>query len=932
MKIKYDTNKYFVQSSRLSNLSLKQILIGLISLPLFSACPDEQESSPEPVEPQITISSALPCIEPILPVYQSSIDETPTVGTIEVVVTGISASESNGLNVKLYYEDQRIVGCFLSSSNGDTGAMNYRCNTLESSELSLSARRAYDSLYCLNRGKMKIYAEITLPNGDYKQSDPLEIICIERNPFESSCTPVGVATADMGLDMELSDMEVDMSPEEPEPIEIPTQWSIGYTSLESPTQLSVQGSTNEAPHVGRYTFKVVDQDNQPLSEVPVRFFLNWSALDEYPLCDISCSQEQNEEACSARDACLWDLTLSRPVTPEEEQEGGSVGGIMSGTQAGAQAGAQAGEVSEEGGNTSERMAPRMFGRCRMIDEWEGDERCARIQDRCEANFCLPTRNPGAVGPLPVAIDPYYKLTDRNGNVTVSMSAQDEPGVFSIRAEASIADRTQIANTPNINVIHEIATQASLSLSCAPSVVNSFSTHDAPNELNPNGYQLYQFDDPISSCSLLVGDRFSGPIRGSSVFFLSESGTITQSSVTDENGRAIGQLMNSAPTPADVDPKSYTSPYIDYSGDRLCQPNESLTGTCNDIEERQTSIYWQFGANGNPRSMVLNPRDGLSKVVAFTQGEALFIDYIREGNDPLASVVGLYQPEYDFVPLHSEPFIDSNDNQRWDIGERFFDVNRNGSWDLDVFGREDRADELRCAHSNLLALAAASEGGQSPAFINCTNDLHNLILDLTVDNPNTLNAYIWTSTQILNVGLPNITTSENLIDITCFNSSTCIKALAYNNNFPCGALPGGAQIALNTTESNAYVQVKLSLTDAHLNCIGITDVSYRVDGDQISESAVIIEDPLHETALPWGGYQPNYNDCFSPILNGVPIARSMVVAGVANHNPPANPDSPFSYKWIPGEISINVQVPDHRITLGGSLNNYFMIPAAICVQE
>lgn len=908
------------------------LALSISSALLLYGCPEDPEPQGDPVEPKITISSALPCVEPILPVFTQEQGEPPTIGTIEVAVTGVSASESNGLEVKLFYESERLVGCFLSSVAPEGGDTNYRCSTLESSALTLRARRSYDNIYCLSPGKMELYAEITLPNGSYKRSEPFEVVCTTPDIFASSCTPVDQAMEDMGSDMG-SDMGLDIGPAPIEPVTAPSQWSISYSSPESATQLSVQGSVSDAPHVGHYDFKVIDQTGAPLAGVPVRFFLNSSALDSYPICDISCAQERDAIKCDEREACVWDLTLvSYGGAPGGEGSlmGNAEGGAMSGTEGGTEGGTAGGD--EVGGETSGRApTPQpIVGACRVSDSWVGDERCARAQDRCEANYCLPSRNPGAVGRLPVSIDPFYALSDQDGQVSVSMVAQEEPGVFSIRAEAYIDDAVQVANTPNITVLHEIATQDSLSFSCSPSVVNSFSTHDAPNELNPNGYHIYQLNDPISTCTLQVGDRFSGPIRGSSVFFLSESGTITQSAVTDELGRAAAELQNSAPTPANVSPKTYSSPYIDHSGDGRCQPEESLTGTCANIEEQRRTLSWQFGSTGAPRSMELNPRDGLTKVVAFTQGEAPFIDYILEGNDPITSVVGLYQPEYDFVPLHSEPFVDSNDNQEWDLGERFFDANRNGVWDLDVFGRAERADELRCAYNNLKAISAVS-GDESPALIGCTNDLNGLIISLAADNPPNLNAYIWTSAQLLNVGLP-VTSAEPPLSLVCENETKCVKASDYINNFTCGPLPPTADLALDVTDSSQLFNLKVALKDAHLNCLGLTGVSYNVSSSELLEAPPLTINPLTETSLPWGEYSPSYQDCFSPILSGVPLARDLVTGALAEYVEHTNQAPPFLTEWTSARLTVNLEVPDHRVVEGGTFSYEARVNVAICRNQ
>ena len=227
-------------------------------------------------------------------------------------------------------------------------------------------------------------------------------------------------------------------------------------------------------------------------------------------------------------------------------------------------------------------------------------------------------------------------------------------------------------------------------------------------------------------------------------------------------------------------------------------------------------------------------------------------------------------------------------------------------------------------SNYKSLFPATDLGYS-------NDLDDLISSLADDNPPNLNAYIWTSSQILNVGLPVIGAFEDILSVECLNGE-CVRASEYNNNFPCGPLPNGAQVALNATNASAYVQLRLSLTDAHLNCLGLTGVSYSVTGEGLTEGGVSGLDPLRDAQLPWGSYSPNYNQCFSAVLSGVPLSQTLVTGASAPYTPPQNPEPPYNSSWRSGHVLISVQVPDHRVTVGGTLKYDLRVQAAICVND
>jgi len=73
-------------------------------------------------------------------------------------------------------------------------------------------------------------------------------------------------------------------------------------------------------------------------------------------------------------------------------------------------------------------------------------------------------------------------------------------------------------------------------------------------------------------------------------------------------------------------------------------------------------------DGNGRTR--NPRDGLATIIAVIDGEESFDD--NNGN-------GKYDQGEPFLDA-AEPFVDIDDNDRWDTGEAYIDSNQNGKWD------------------------------------------------------------------------------------------------------------------------------------------------------------------------------------------------------------------------------------------------------------
>ena len=128
----------------------------------------------------------------------------------------------------------------------------------------------------------------------------------------------------------------------------------------------------------------------PLSDVPVRFFLDGPTLGEIPECLPSCSSLLEITQCNARINC---------------------------------------EVINEDG----------VEQCAEISTLpEGiDSRCS-VGQRCEANRCIANDR----SPLPLSLSPLNTLTDTNGVAALTLTTGQEAGIFSIRAVALFEDMTQ----------------------------------------------------------------------------------------------------------------------------------------------------------------------------------------------------------------------------------------------------------------------------------------------------------------------------------------------------------------------------------------------------------------------------------------------------------------------------------------------------------
>src|SRR5207249_353144 len=141
------------------------------------------------------------------------------------------------------------------------------------------------------------------------------------------------------------------------------------------------------------------------------------------------------------------------------------------------------------------------------------------------------------------------------------------------------------------------------------------------------------------CQALLNDRYGNLLaRPTQVTLNAEAGGVSGPATTDVNGQAVIRIDTQGKfLPVDVAPQpgEYSSTYTDSCG-----------------------------------TLTHNPRDGVSTIIALTQGEEDFYD--ANGN-------GVYDLGEPFTDL-GEPYVDSNDNNVWDPGEYFTDLNANGTWD------------------------------------------------------------------------------------------------------------------------------------------------------------------------------------------------------------------------------------------------------------
>ena len=859
---------------RHNSMMTRALIISCIFMiaSLLTGCPEQTtQEEEEPEKPTLLLSSYPVCTEMILPKHDLEQSEVePIFLPLDVKISGVNGSEAAALKTVISFEPERPAACLQSSVTDESGEItNLRCRSNRSAELQFSrSRRVSDAFYCTGTGRFLVKAKTTLNDEERTviESNALEISCLPADVFDEACESTAEPEPDMALpDMDPVDMDfTDMG----EPSVAPASWAVIFDPEQSAiTNLSVQGSSSEYPKNASYIFSVVDEQGRPIPDVPVTFYLDWSAGagDQYPACLSPCAEVSDASACEAHPVCQWveEQDTSADMDVEDESEGGTDEALDMG------------------------MEPA-DGSCVVPPDYSGDQRCAVENARCESNYCLPENISG----LPLAIEPLNAVTDFSGQVTVGIVTSRDPGIYSVRAVARFNNNVQMAHTPNLTVWHQIPSQDNISFRCKSPVVAGFFRRYTPNEIggtDPLGYLGYQ--RPATECDFQTADRFTGRIAGVPVFFMSESGTITQSVPSNEEGMSTAMWYIGGQSPVDVNPI----------------PGEVVPDDPDAVEGH-------------------NMRDGLVRLIGFTQGEARFIDYHAAENmsTPALSGDGIYSPGRDIVPPHPEPYLDNNDNGQWDAGEPYHDANRNQVWDADVFGRSSaQISKLKCFEiwfkerlANPSAASMVSTSFVCEALGSMDNEVE--FTQLTMNNPADLQTTIWTSTTALSVGMPQ--EQEKELTAECRGAACSFTPVCDD------ATPG---LDLYLAPSGA-VDIRFAPRDDNHNCVGLDNVEINVNlAGQSNDLTPIapffsMNDINSEFILIGTTRSVMPEECYDTLEPMIPTAHDYKFALL--HSP--SPDAPaFSI----AQAEVTLKVPSYRVGDASMVTRTKIITIGLCNQ-
>ena len=241
-------------------------------------------------------------------------------------------------------------------------------------------------------------------------------------------------------------------------------------------------------------------------------------------------------------------------------------------------------------------------------------------------------------PLPgAALSVAASETDRNGIVGVRLMAGGHSGRTSVRASVEVRGERLEALAGPVVISDGRPSGSGLSVWCESPVLSAFVNRPEPDRW------IFAEHRASTPCQAQVSDRGGGAVRADTVIaFLSEAGLLMGDGVVDGAGLARTIHQVGEPPPMDTE----------------TQLHEGV---------------WDARFIEGP----YNPRDGLVTIIALVAGQEAFVDV--DGDGLFTVGIDYQEAEHDL----GEPFVDANDNGRWDDdGERaelYRDTNGDGRW-------------------------------------------------------------------------------------------------------------------------------------------------------------------------------------------------------------------------------------------------------------
>ena len=248
----------------------------------------------------------------------------------------------------------------------------------------------------------------------------------------------------------------------------------------------------------------------------------------------------------------------------------------------------------------------------------------------------------------VVRDPVESISDANGLVGTLVQSGNTPGQVTVRAiaefpqggDAGVKEDDELS--PPISISAGLPSLNQVAFGCQDRILSAFTNRVYDTTIAPDDGDRWLLGvNPGTKCTVDLADRLLNRIpAGTPIRFTTEAGSVQGVAVTNADGHAETAHLISVPPPLDVNPNPYEADFTQQL-------------------DAQSPI-------------VLNPRDGLVRLVASTRGEEGFFD---TDGDHQYTDMDLLRPEDDV----GEPFIDANDNSAWDSNETYDDVDGDGAY-------------------------------------------------------------------------------------------------------------------------------------------------------------------------------------------------------------------------------------------------------------
>ena len=250
----------------------------------------------------------------------------------------------------------------------------------------------------------------------------------------------------------------------------------------------------------------------------------------------------------------------------------------------------------------------------------------------------------------VVLQPLFGISDAEGIVRTLVQAGNTPGQITVAATAHFPVPGSeelldgVENSPPVTISSGLPSLTEFNFACHDPVIAAIAGRTLDVDLAPpDGDRWLLGITPGTDCFVTLADRLKNRIpAGTQVRFTTEAGSVNAVAATDMDGGAKTTLLVTVPHPRDTVPQA-------YEGGEFIHPSED-------------------------GPLVYNPRDGLVRLVASTRGEEGFQD--MDGDKGYTDGVDVLGPTDDV----GEPFVDANDNNAFDEGEEFDDVDNSGFYE------------------------------------------------------------------------------------------------------------------------------------------------------------------------------------------------------------------------------------------------------------